>query len=115
MDSLFVLLLLLLLASLMAAIVLPIVAIVISVKTRNRIAALEVLLAGRPVIVEPGPAPPPEPVVQPPPPITPEPPPPPPPPPRVSPRGKSLDAFELESLIGRRGVGWVAIVLILFA
>jgi len=120
MDSLFVLLLLLLLASLMAAIVLPIVAIVISVKTRRRLEALEAALAGRPVVVASGPPepvrapPPPEPVVQPPPPITPEPPPPP-PPPRVSPRGKSLDAFELESLIGRRGVGWVAVVLILFA
>src|SRR6185369_9333331 len=124
MDSLFVLLLLLLLASLMAAIVLPIVSLVISVKTRRRLEALEAALAGRPVVVasappEPvraPPPPPPEPVIQspPPPPITPEPPPPP-PPPRVSPRGKSLDAFELESLIGRRGVGWVAVVLILFA
>jgi uncharacterized membrane protein len=27
----------------------------------------------------------------------------------------ALDAFELESLIGRRGVGWVAVILILFA
>jgi uncharacterized membrane protein len=114
MDGLFLLLALLLLASLLAAIVLPIVALVISVKTRNRITALEALLAGRPVIVEPGPAPPPEPVVQPPPPIAPEPLPPP-PPPRVSRPATSLNAFELESLIGRRGVGWVAVVLILFA
>ena len=120
MDSLFVLLLLLLLASLMAAIVLPIVSLVISVKTRRRLEALEATLAGRPVVVAPGPPepvrappPPPEPVIQPPP-IAPEPPPP--PPPRVSPPPrKSLNAFELESLIGRRGVGWVAVVLILFA
>ena len=106
MDGLFLLLALLLLASLLAAIVLPIVAIVISVKTRNRIAALEAALAGRPVVVEPLPAPAPEPVIQPPPP---------PPPPRPVPPPKSLTAFELESLIGRRGVGWVAVVLILFA
>jgi len=106
MDGLFLLLALLLLASLLAAIVLPIVAIVISVKTRNRIAALEAALAGRPVVVEPLPAPAPEPVIQPSPP---------PPPPRPAPPPKSLTAFELESLIGRRGVGWVAVVLILFA
>lgn len=106
MDGLFLLLALLLLACLLAAIVLPIVAIVISVKTRNRIAALEAALAGRPVVVEPLPAPAPEPVIQPPPP---------PPPPRPAPPPKSLTAFELESLIGRRGVGWVAVVLILFA
>src|ERR1044072_9340730 len=102
MDQLFLLLVLLLLASLLAAIVLPIVALVISVKTRRRLEALEAALAGRPVVVEPKPepkpaAPPPqEPVIQPP------------PPPRVSPPGKSLNAFELESLIRRRGVGWVA-------
>jgi uncharacterized membrane protein len=123
MDSLFVLLLLLLLASLMAAIVLPIVSLVISVKTRRRLEALEAALAGRPVVVAPGPPepvrappPPPEPLIQPPPPppIAPEPPPP--SPARVSPSSrKSLNAFELESLIGRRGVGWVAVVLILFA
>jgi len=106
MDGLFLLLALLLLACLLAAIVLPIVALVISVKTRNRIAALEAALAGRPVVVEPLPAPAPEPVIQPPPP---------PPPPGPAPPTKSLTAFELESLIGRRGVGWVAVVLILFA
>jgi uncharacterized membrane protein len=121
MDQLFLLFVLLLLASLIAAIVLPILALVMSVKTRRRLEALEAALAGRPIIVEPRrePAPPPpprpKPVIQPPPPaIAPEPPPPP-PPPRVSPPRKSLDAFELESLIGRRGVGWVAVVLILFA
>src|SRR5262245_43529951 len=121
MDQLFVLLALLLLASLMAAIVLPIVALVISVKTRRRIEALEAALAGRRIVVEPGPEPvrapppPPEPVIQtPPPPIAPEPPPTP-RPPRVSRPTTSLNAFELGSLIGRRGVGWVAVVLILFA
>jgi len=115
MDQLIlVILVLLLLSALVSAIVLPIVALVISVKTRRRIAELEAALAGRPIVVEPTREPRPEP----PPPPRPEPvtPPPPiarePPPPR---RTSALNAFELESLIGRRGVGWVAIVLILFA
>ena len=111
MDLLGLILLLLLLAVLFSALVLPIVALVISVKTKRRIEALEAALAGRPIVVEPKPEPapppppPPELVVQPTPP----------PPPRVTPPRKPLDAFELESLIGRRGVGWVAVVLILFA
>src|SRR5215213_980500 len=108
MDSLVLIVVLLLLASLMAAIVLPIVALVISVKTRNRIAALEAALAGRPIVVEPKREP------APPPPTEPEPLPPQ-PPPRVTPPRKSLDAFEIESIIGRRGVGWIAVLLILFA
>src|SRR5215217_21623 len=102
MDLLFLILAFLLFAALIAAIVLPIVALVISVKTRRRLEALEAALAGRPIVVEPNPAPPPEPVLEP-------------PPLRVSPPATSLNAFELESLIGRRGVGWVAVVLILFA
>lgn len=111
MDSLVLLVGLLLLAVLLAAIVLPIVALVISITTRTRIAKLEAALAARPIVVEPrrepepAPPPPPEPVIQPPPPLT--------PPPRPAP--SSLNAFELESLIGRRGVGWVAVILILFA
>lgn len=107
MDLTLLILVLVLFAVLFTAIVLPIVALVISVKTRNRLAALEAALAGRPVVVEPKresqSAPTPEPVIQPP------------PPPRPAPPTKSLNAFELESLIGRRGVGWVAVVLILFA
>jgi uncharacterized membrane protein len=123
MDLIFLILgLLLLLAALLSAIVLPIVALVISVKTKNRIARLEAALADRPIIDEvlrkPGPAPPPpEPVIQPPP-IAPEPPPPvtPEPLPQPTPTAApSLSAFEIESIIGRRGVGWVAVVLILFA
>ncbi len=109
MDLLFLILVLLLLAALVSAIVLPIVALVISLKTRNRIGRLEAALLDRPRVVEPEPEPRPEPppresVVQPPPP---EPPP--------SQPTTPFSAFELESLIGRRGVGWVAIVLILFA
>src|SRR6185503_9452023 len=107
MDPTVLILVLLLLAVLGTAIVLPIVALVISVKTRNRIARLEAALAGRPVVVEPRP----EPAPTPPPPIAPEPP----PPPRPALPTTSLNAFELESIIGRRGVGWVAVVLILFA
>src|SRR6185369_7452402 len=110
MDPTLLILVLLLFAVLGTAIVLPIVTLVFSIKTRRRLVALEAALAGRPVAAEPKPAPAPppspEPVLQPPPP---------PPPPRVSRPTTSLNAFELESLIGRRGVGWVAVVLILFA
>jgi len=107
MDLTLLILVLVLFAVLGTAIVLPIIALVISIKTRNRIAALEAAFAGRDIVVEPKrepePEPPrPEPVIQPP------------PPPRPAP-ATSLNAFEIESLIGRRGVGWVAVVLILFA
>jgi uncharacterized membrane protein len=103
MEQLILLILVLLLfAVLVTAIVLPIVAIVISVNTRKRIAQLEAALAGRPIVAEPKreappKLPPPEPVA---PPSAPAP---------------AFNAFEIESLIGRRGVGWVAVVLILFA
>src|SRR6185369_4256662 len=100
MDLTLLILVFVLFAVLVTAIVLPIIALVISIKTRDRIAALEAALAGRPVVVEPTPSP--EPVIHP-------------PPPRPAPPPKSFNAFELESLIGRRGVGWVAVVLILFA
>src|ERR1044072_8759331 len=103
MDELIVLILVLfLLAVLLTAIVLPIVAIVISINTRKRIAQLEAALAGRPIVSEPKPQPPPEPVA-PPPPIGPQ-----------QPR-PTLSAFDLESIIGRRWIGWIAILLILFA
>ncbi|HSE18510.1 MAG TPA: DUF2339 domain-containing protein [Pyrinomonadaceae bacterium] len=134
MDLIFPVLALLLLAALVSAIVLPIVSLAISLKTRRRIAELELALASRPIVVEPKreprpeppPSPPPrsEPAPPPPPPIAPEPPPiaPEPPPPRPEPPPlqfltpePKLNAFELESMIGRRWVGWVAILLILFA
>jgi uncharacterized membrane protein len=102
MDLTLLILVLVLFAVLVTAIVLPIVALVISVKTKNRIEALEAALAGRPIVVEPKPQPRPEPEPAPPPIV-----------PKSSP--PVLNAFELESLIGRRGVGWVAVVLILFA
>jgi len=132
MDLLFVMIVLLLLAALVGGFVLSIVALVITTTSRRRIAALEAALAGRPIVVEPkrefGPEPPrprPEPVTPPPlprpepvrppppsPPIAPE------PPQATTPRPAPLatfSAFELESLIGRRAIGWVAVILILFA
>jgi uncharacterized membrane protein len=110
MDQLIVLILVLfLLAALLTAIVLPIVAIVISVNTRKRLAQLEAALAGRPTVAqpqrEPRPAPPPPEPVTPPPPIPPEP----------RPPAPTWSAFDLESIIGRRWIGWIAILLILFA
>jgi uncharacterized membrane protein len=116
MSELFILtFVLLLFAALLSAIVLPIVAIVISVGTRRRLAELEAALTGRPIVAEPirkpQPQPPPEPVA-PPPPIVPEPPPATTLPPSPAP---ALNAFELESIIGRRWIGWIAVLLILFA
>src|SRR6185295_6369434 len=104
MDLTLLILVLLLFAVLGTAIVLPIIALVFSIKTRRRLEALEAALAGRPIVVEPKPAP--APVPPPPPELVIQ------PPPRVSPPRKAINAFELESLIGRRGVGWVAVVLI---
>ena len=104
--DLLVLILILFLIAAISAIVLPIVALVISLKTRQRIIQLEAALASRPVAAEPEPKPQPQP----------EPPraqPKPEPPPRQV--FQPLSAYQLESIIGRRGVGWVAVVLILFA
>ena len=112
MDLIVLIFALLLLAALLSAIVLPIVALVITVNTRRRLAQLEAALAGRPVVTEPQPQPE---QVTPPPPIAPGPPPPQPtptPPPSPAP---ALNAYQLESMIGRRWVGWVAVLLILFA
>lgn len=109
MDQLIVLILVLfLLAALLTAIILPIVAIVISINTRRRLAELEAALAGRLIVAEPvrepSPQPPPSEPVAPPPPIAHEPSPP-----------STLSAFDLESIIGRRWIGWIAVLLILFA
>jgi uncharacterized membrane protein len=113
MDLLFLILVLLLLSALVSALVLPIVALVITIKTRRRVEHLEAALAGRRLFVEPGrearpEQPRPEPLAPPPtpPPIRAE---------SLPPPSTSLNAFEIESLIGRRGVGWVAVILILFA
>ncbi len=109
MDELIVLIVVLLvIAVLVAATALPIVALVVSLNTRKRIARLETLL-GR---IEPGPAaqPAPPPSQEPPPTPTPEPP----QPPRLVTQ-PAIRADQIESIIGRRWVGWAAISLILFA
>ena len=88
---------LILVAVVLTAIVLPIVVLAISIISRKRISQLEArldrleaMLAGR--SPEPQIAPEPEPL-----------------------RAPSLNAAQLESVIGRRWVGWIAIALILFA
>jgi len=105
MDLFVLMLVVFLLAALVSAIVLPIVAIVISVNTRRRIAQLEAALSGPRVVVEPVTPPPPEPVTEPPPVAEPTPP----------SRAPTLSAYQLESMIGRRWIGWIAVLLILFA
>jgi len=107
MDLIVVIFALLLLAALLSAIVLPIIALVITINTKRRLARLEADLARRPIIAEPQPQPEPEP---PPRPTAAE------PPPQPAPsRAPALNAYQLESMIGRRWVGWVAVLLILFA
>lgn len=117
MEQLLVLVLVLfLIAVVLTAIVLPIVALVISSGTRKRLSELHTRIdriektlgahsifpsAARPEPETP-PAPAPEPVTAPPPP----------PPPSPAP---TFNAYQLESIIGRRWVGWVAVLLILFA
>jgi uncharacterized membrane protein len=97
-------LVLFLIAVVLTAIVLPIVAIVVSITSRrrisrleNRIDRLEATLLTHPTLpsaveVKPEPAP---------------------PPPR--PAATTINAAQLESVIGRRWVGWAAVVVILFA
>jgi len=98
-------------AVVLAAIVLPIIILVISLRARKRIAQLETRLAqveaalgSRPTVSKPVTPPAPEPVVTPEQP-TPQP---------VAP-APSFNAARLESVIGRRWVGWAAVGLILFA
>ncbi|HEV8189520.1 MAG TPA: DUF2339 domain-containing protein [Pyrinomonadaceae bacterium] len=117
MEELLVLVLALLaIAVLLTAIVLPIVSLVISSGTRKRLSELHARIDriektlgahsifpsdARPAL-ETAPAPEPEPVIPPPPTATPQP-------------APALNAYQLESIIGRRWVGWVAVLLILFA
>ena len=103
---------------LLSVVVLPIVSIVLSISTRRRLRRLEVLLAEQTVRPKPAAAPSPPPAPQPAPEVEREPEPPPvvtPPPAPVPSPPPSLNAFEIESIIGRRWVGWAAIGLILFA
>ncbi|HEV8426459.1 MAG TPA: DUF2339 domain-containing protein [Pyrinomonadaceae bacterium] len=123
MDELLVLILVLfLIAVLLTAVVLPIVALVISSGIRKRLSEIQARIdriektlaeySIFPSAVRPEPEarpaspPEPEPVTPPPPTVAPEPPPPPAP---------ALNAYQLESIIGRRWVGWIAVLLILFA
>ena len=109
MDQLIVLVLaLFVIAVVLTAIVLPIVAIVFSITSRrrishleNRLERIEAMLVTRPAFppaVKPELSPPPQPE----------------PPPRPTPT-PSIKAAQLESVIGRRWVGWAAVVVILFA
>src|SRR6476661_6688315 len=102
------------LALILIVLVLPIIALVLSSGTRKRLLELqaridriEKTLAGHSIFPgavkptlepEPRPAPPPEPVTLP-----------------TQPAAPSLSAYQLESIIGRRWVGWIAVLLILFA
>jgi len=124
MESLIFLILIAVLAS---AIVLPIIAIILAASTRRKITRLEwranrleQTLAAHsifPKAAQPEPqreTSPAEPVPPPPQPVAPEPPPPPvtaPSAPPVTP----FSAYQLESMIGRRWIGWVAVILIIFA
>lgn len=89
-------LVLLAIAVLVAAIVLPIVALVVSLQTSKRISDLEALLTR----LEPKPT-----VQTSPPPREPQ----------LSEATTAVSANQIESIIGRRWVGWAAITLILFA
>lgn len=116
MEELLVLVLALLaIAVLLTAVVLPIVSLVISSRLRHRLSELqaridriEKTLAAHSIFPsaakpEPEAAPEPEPVT--PPPVAPEP----------LPTPPALSAYQLESIIGRRWIGWIAVLLILFA
>ena len=91
-------LVLLAVAILFAAIVLPVVALLVSLNTRKRISDLEALIAR----LQPGPT------VQHPPTSEPQ-------PATPAPAPQPVRANQIESVIGRRWVGWIAITLILFA
>src|SRR5215217_2063896 len=121
-DVILLILLLFLVAALISGIVLPIVSVVISLRFRRRIGELEAradrlerLLAARPIFPtaaetkrEAPPQPPPEPAAPPPPSV-------PGPPAEPVTSTAPLSAYQLESIIGRRWVGWIAVLLILFA
>jgi uncharacterized membrane protein len=117
MDLIELILLLVVIAVLVSVIAMPIVALVLSVTSRKRIsqieariARLEATLAAHSIFPatatprqeakpEPAPAPGPAPA----------------PAPAPAPGPPALNAYQLESIIGRRWVGWIAISLILFA
>ncbi len=156
-DAIGLIIALVLLTLLVGGIILPIVALVVSIRTRStlnqqlsrlqassplspaesqglsqilqeltaRVARLEAAILQKPVVAPPPEAAKPEveappasatPPVAPPPRIFEPPPHPDPPPPfSTTPAARALNAGELESIIGRRGLGWAAVGLILFA
>lgn len=160
-DAIGLIIALVLLALLVGGIILPIVALVISVRTRNklnqqlsslqassplpraegqglsqilqeltaRVARLEAALLQRPVVAPPREAATPEvdarpqpaspplgpPLAAPPFIFEPQSQPGPPPPVPTPPPARTINARELESIIGRRWLGWAAVALILFA
>ena len=122
------------LAILLCAIVMPIVTLILTIISRKRISQLEArfnrleaTLAGHATVPPRAATPEPQRTTEPPPPVTepsqpppspepkPETPPPQPGPPPITPPAPALNAYQLESIIGRRWVGWIAISLILFA
>ncbi len=119
-ELLVLVLVLLLIAVILTAIVLPIVSLIIASGTRKRISQLharidliEKTLAAHSIFPggarpepEARPAPEPGPVAPPSPTTAPE--------PTTSP-APAFSAYQLESIIGRRWVGWIAVLLILFA
>jgi uncharacterized membrane protein len=154
-DAIGLIIALVLLALLVGGIILPIVALVVSIRTRNklnqqlsrlpaspaesqglsqilqeltaRVARLEAVLSPKPAVVPPPatarpevqqqPQPPSPPAPAPAPPLnfeTPSQPAPPQPVP-IAPPIRTINARELESIIGRRWLGWAAVALILFA
>jgi uncharacterized membrane protein len=130
MDLFSLFMILFVIAVLIAVIMMPILALVFSATSRRRISRLEASVARLEAVIagtatshkeprhEPRPAQPPQATVEPKPEPQPEPgptPPPPPPPPVTPSPTPSLSAHQIESIIGRRWVGWIAISLILFA
>ena len=118
MELLVLVLVLLLIAVLLTAIVLPIIALVIASNSRKRLGQIEARIdrieatlarhSILPATAESTPEPVPAPTLEPPPqPIA--------PPPPTPTRAPAFSADQLESMIGRRWVGWVAVLLILFA
>ncbi|HKY43880.1 MAG TPA: DUF2339 domain-containing protein, partial [Pyrinomonadaceae bacterium] len=121
MDLSTLFMLLFLIAALSSAIVFPIVALIITLTSRRRISRLEASIARLEATLaatapppqqesRPEPAPAPAPAPEPAPEPGPQP-----PPPRITPPSPAFSAHQLESIIGRRWVGWIAISLILFA
>lgn len=125
MDFFSLFIILFMIAVLIAVIVMPILALVFSVASRKsvsrlaaRIDRLEATLAAHSIFPAQGTAPRPQPRPEPPPPRPePEPATPPEPgsPPPITTPSPAFNAQQLESLIGRRWIGWIAISLILFA